>query len=73
MPCSTPATSAEDTLVAFRKHCQLLQQAKHTLVLCNMRLVVSIAKKYTNRGLNLQVAAAPCPHRPPARARRQVA
>jgi RNA polymerase primary sigma factor len=30
------------------------QQAREHMIACNMRLVVSIAKKYTNRGLQLQ-------------------
>jgi len=41
-------------LVDFDAKVRLYQQAKNTMVTANLRLVVSIAKKYANQGLNIQ-------------------
>ncbi|KAG8470490.1 hypothetical protein KFE25_008911 [Diacronema lutheri] len=38
----------------FGSKLRLYQQAKNTMVTANLRLVVSIAKKYANQGLNIQ-------------------
>jgi len=38
----------------FASKVRLYEQAKNTMVTANLRLVVSIAKKYANQGLNIQ-------------------
>lgn len=38
----------------FANKVRLYQQAKNMMVTSNLRLVVSIAKKYANQGLNIQ-------------------
>jgi len=42
------------SLIKFEKRLRLFEQCKETMITSNLRLVVSIAKKYTNRGVNIQ-------------------
>ena len=49
-----PVLSAEEEYEIAKKAAAGDQQAKETLIVCNLKLVVSIAKKYLGHGLALQ-------------------
>lgn len=49
--CKLPAATLKRLVIQIRKGSYLAQEAKNELIRANLRLVVSIAKKYTNRGL----------------------
>jgi len=47
-------SGTDESLLRFESQLRLFQQAKNRMITANLRLVVSIAKKYVNRGVNIQ-------------------
>jgi len=47
-------SSCSATAASFEQQLQLLRQAREAMITHNLKLVVSIAKRYANRGVNLQ-------------------
>ena len=47
-------SGTDESLLTFESQLRLFQHAKERMITANLRLVVSIAKKYVNRGVNIQ-------------------
>ena len=47
-------SGADESLLTFEKQLRLFEQCRERMTTANLRLVVSIAKKYVNRGVNIQ-------------------
>ena len=62
-------SGSDESLLTFEKQLRLFEQCRERMTTANLRLVVSIAKKYVNRGVNIQDLIQA--RRPLARARRE--
>ena len=49
--CGIDVNSLKDLILKIKKHERKVNEAKHEMIRANLRLVVSIAKGYSNRGL----------------------
>jgi len=47
-------SGSDESLLTFEKQLRLFEQCRERMTTANLRLVVSIAKKYVNRGVNIQ-------------------